>query len=57
MKNPLDGRNTKKPKTKPADFFVNTHISGKSFQQKAKITLSFFRKKSQNNNIILGFSF
>ena len=40
MTNPLDGQNTKKPKTKTADFFVNTHISVKSF------------KKSQNNNII-----
>ena len=53
---PLDGRNTKKPKTKTADFFVNTHISV-FFSKKAKITTSFCRKKSKNNNIILGFSF
>ena len=39
MKNPLDGRNTKKPKTKTADFFVNTHISVIFFQKKAKITI------------------
>ena len=57
MKNPLDGRNTKKPKTKTADFFVNTHISVNFFSKKAKITISFFRRKSKNNNIILGFSF
>ena len=37
LTNPLDGRNTKKPNTKTADFFVNTHISVKFFQ------------KSQNN--------
>ena len=57
MTNPLDGRNTKNPKTKTADFFVNTHISVIFFSKKAKITISFFKKKSKNNNIILGFSF
>ena len=36
LTNPLDGRNTKKPKTKTADFFVNTHISVKFFQKKPK---------------------
>ena len=40
MMNPLDGRNTKKPKT--ANFFVTTHISVKFFQKKAKITISFW---------------
>ena len=33
---PLDSRNTKKPKTKTADFFVNTRISVKFFQKKPK---------------------
>ena len=40
MMNPLDGRNTKKPKTKTADFFLNTGIQS-----------NYFKKKSQNNNI------
>ena len=53
MTNPLDGRNTKKQKTKTADFFVNTHISVNFFQKKAKITISFFRRKSKNNNIVV----
>ena len=37
---PLDKRNTKKQKNKPADFIVNTCISVK-----------FFPKKQQNNKI------
>ena len=59
---PLDKRNTKKLKKtkkkqkKTADFFVNTCISVKFFQKKAKITKSLFMKNSRNNNIILGFS-
>jgi len=36
MINPLDGRNTKKPKTKTADFLVNTGILVKFFQKKPK---------------------
>ena len=39
MSNPLDGRNTKKtkkPKTKTADFFVNTGILVNFFQKKPK---------------------
>ena len=40
MINQLDGRKTKKPKTKTADFLVNTGILVKLFQ------------KSPNNNII-----
>ena len=31
---PLDSRNTKKPKTKTADFFVSTRIFVKLFQKK-----------------------
>ena len=53
---PLDERNTKKLKPKPADFFVNTCISVKFFQKKEKITKLLFMKNSRNNNIILGFS-
>ena len=52
---PLDSQNTKKTKT--ADFFVNTCISVKFFQKKARLSVSFFMKNSRNNNIILGFSF
>ena len=53
---PLDKRNTKKLKTKPADSLINTSISVKFFSKKAKITKSLFMKNSKNNNIILGFS-
>ena len=42
MINPLDGRNTKKPKTKTTDFFVNTGILVKLFQKKAKIIILFW---------------
>ena len=56
MINPLDGRNPKKPKIQTADFFVNIGILVKLYK-KAKIIISFFMKNSQNNNIILGFSF
>ena len=34
--NPLDGQKTKKPKTKSADFFVNTGILDKLFQKEPK---------------------
>ena len=53
---PLHCPNTKKlKKTKTADFLVNTGILVKLFQKKAKI--NNFRKKSKNNNIILGFGY
>ena len=54
---PLHGRNTKKPKTKTADFFVNTGLFSQIVSKKAKIVIYFFMKKSKNDNIILGFSF
>ena len=54
---PLHGRNTKKPKTKTADFFVNTGNFSQIVSKKAKMIICFFMKNSKNNNIILGFSF
>ena len=35
----VEMQKTEKPKTKTADFFVNTHISVNFFQKKAKITI------------------
>ena len=54
--NPLDGRNTKKLKTKTADYFVNTGILVKLFQKKPT---SFFVKNSQITILfwVLVFSF
>ena len=54
MTNPLDGQNTKKPKTKTADFFC---YFSQIVSKKAKIITSLIMKNSKNNNIILGFSF
>ena len=48
---PLDGRNTKKPKTKTGDFFVNTLISVNFFQKKPTNNI-IFHEKFQNNDII-----
>ena len=42
---PLDERNTKKLKPKPAGFFVNTCISVKFFQKKRKNDkITFYEK-------------
>ena len=54
---PLDGRNTKKLKTKTVDFFCKHPYFSQMFSKKAKITTSLFMKNSKYNNIILGFSF
>ena len=55
--NPLDGRNTEKPKTKMLSFYQQQSYFSQIVSEKAKILTSFFMKKSKNNNIILGFSF
>ena len=59
MTNPLDGRNTKKLKTKTADFFVNTHISVKFFQKKPKWQYHFFEENPKITILfgVLVFSF
>ena len=54
---PLDSRNTKKPKTKRFSFSKQQSYFSQIISKKAKITIWFFRRKSKNNNIILGFSF
>ena len=50
---PLDGQNTKKLKTKTADFYKQQTYSSQIVSKKAKITILFFTKNSKNNNIIL----
>ena len=39
LSNPFDGRNTKKLKTKTADFFVNTGLFSQIVSKKAKIII------------------
>ena len=41
---PLDSWNTRKPKTKTADFFVNTRISVKFFQKSQNKNITFYEK-------------
>ena len=53
----LDGRNTKKPKTKMLIFYKQQLYFSQILSKKAKITLLFFMKNSNNNNIILDCSF
>ena len=59
MTNPLDGRNTKKPNTKTADFFRKHSYFSQIFSKKAKITLSFLEKNPKITILfwVLVFSF
>ena len=47
---------TKKLKTKTADFFASTRISVNFFFKKSQNNNITFYENSRNNNIILGFS-
>ena len=56
---PFGSRNTKKPKTKTAHFFVNTHISVKFFQKKPKKQYHYVEKNPKITILflVLVFSF
>ena len=53
----LDSRNTKKLKTKMLIFYKQQSCFSQIVFKKANLKLSFFKKNSKYNNIILGFSF
>ena len=50
---PLDSQNTEKLKTKMLTFYKQQMYFSLIVSKKAKITILFFMKNSQNNNIIL----
>ena len=56
---PLDSRNTKTkiPKTKMLISYKQWSYFSQVVSRKSKLTISSFTKNSNNNNIILGFSF
>ena len=51
---PLNSQNTKKPKTKMLSFYKQQSCFSQIVSKKAKMTISFFKKNSNSNNIILG---
>ena len=53
---PLDSRNTKKLPTKMMSFYKQQMYFSQIVSKRAKITILFFMKNSQNNNIILDIS-
>ena len=54
---PMDSQKTKETKNKMLSFYKQQSYFSQIVSKKAKITISFAMKNSNNNNIILGFTF